>query len=224
MPAGGGPRSACWLGPSGIWRPIASENCCTQTGDRRTPTRLRYIAGFDSGHRPARATSRGSVRVARPILGYRPDEMIGHSATEFICPDDLESTRNEMRLARRGRITRNFETRYLHKDGQCSDARLDGRLVGTCAATFLRRPRYDRAETRRRQVREQRTLLDAALQNMSQGLCMFDANGCVVLIQRALQGLIGRFRPNSCRVFHCSISSGIAAHGRFCRRPREILR
>jgi len=51
------------------------------------------------------------------ILAYRPDEMIGHSAVDFIHPDDIESTRNEMRLARRGRQMRNFETRYMHKDG-----------------------------------------------------------------------------------------------------------
>ena len=44
--------------------------------------------------------------------------MIGHSAVEFIHPDDLESTRNEMRSARRGRQMRNFETRYVHKDGR----------------------------------------------------------------------------------------------------------
>ena len=53
-----------------------------------------------------------------PILGRRPDEMIGHTAVEFIHPDDLDSTRNEMRLARRGRQMRNFETRYVHKDGR----------------------------------------------------------------------------------------------------------
>jgi PAS domain S-box-containing protein len=51
------------------------------------------------------------------ILGYRPEEMIGHSATEFIHPDDLESTRQEMRSAQRGYLMRNFETRYVHKDG-----------------------------------------------------------------------------------------------------------
>jgi PAS domain S-box-containing protein len=52
------------------------------------------------------------------ILGYRPDEMIGRTAMEFIHPDDLDSTRNEMRLARRGHQMRNFETRYVHKDGR----------------------------------------------------------------------------------------------------------
>jgi PAS domain S-box-containing protein len=51
------------------------------------------------------------------ILGYRPEEMIGHSAVDFIHPDDLESTRQEMRSARRGLQVRNFEARYPHKDG-----------------------------------------------------------------------------------------------------------
>jgi PAS domain S-box-containing protein len=54
---------------------------------------------------------------ATTILGYRPEEMIGRIGTEFIYPDDLERTRSEMRQARRGRLTRNFETRYVHKKG-----------------------------------------------------------------------------------------------------------
>jgi PAS domain S-box-containing protein len=52
------------------------------------------------------------------ILGYRPDEMIGRSAVQFIHPDDLDSTREEMRSARRGRQMHNFEARYIHKDEQ----------------------------------------------------------------------------------------------------------
>ena len=51
------------------------------------------------------------------ILGIKPEEMIGHSAMEFIHPEDLESTREEMRSARRGHLMRNFETRYMHRDG-----------------------------------------------------------------------------------------------------------
>ena len=61
------------------------------------------------------------VRVSpssNAILGYRPEEMIGHSAVEFIHHDDLEATRNEMRSARRGQETRNFNTRYRHEDGR----------------------------------------------------------------------------------------------------------
>src|SRR5437868_128622 len=52
------------------------------------------------------------------ILGYQPSDMIGHSAIEFIHPDDLEHTRREMRAARRGQSKRNFETRYVNKEGK----------------------------------------------------------------------------------------------------------
>jgi PAS domain S-box-containing protein len=52
------------------------------------------------------------------ILGYQPSDMIGHSAVEFIHPEDLEHTRREMRAARRGQSKRSFETRYLSKDGK----------------------------------------------------------------------------------------------------------
>ncbi len=52
------------------------------------------------------------------ILGYRPEEMIGHSGIDFIHPDDLDSTREEMRAGRRGQQIRNFDARYVHKDGR----------------------------------------------------------------------------------------------------------
>jgi PAS domain S-box-containing protein len=51
------------------------------------------------------------------ILGYRPEEMIGRSAIDFLHPDDLESTRREVSSSRDGQLMRNFETRYVHKDG-----------------------------------------------------------------------------------------------------------
>jgi PAS domain S-box-containing protein len=61
------------------------------------------------------------VRVspsAVAILGYDPSEMLGRSAKDFLYPPDLENTRNEMRQARRGRARRNFECRYIHKNGR----------------------------------------------------------------------------------------------------------
>ncbi|QPF94171.1 PAS domain S-box protein [Bradyrhizobium commune] len=53
----------------------------------------------------------------KDILGFSPDDMIGHSATDFIHPEDLENTRSEMRAARRGQTKRSFEARYYHYDG-----------------------------------------------------------------------------------------------------------
>jgi PAS domain S-box-containing protein len=55
---------------------------------------------------------------AEAILGYEPDELTGQSAVKLLYPDDLANTRNEMRLARRGRTMRNFDCRYVRKDGR----------------------------------------------------------------------------------------------------------
>jgi PAS domain S-box-containing protein len=63
---------------------------------------------------------------AMTILGYEPAAMIGHSAVDFIHADDLESTREEMRAARRGRLMRNFEARFVHRDGQAVTLTLMG--------------------------------------------------------------------------------------------------
>ena len=52
------------------------------------------------------------------ILGYRPEEMTGRVGSEFIYPQDLDHARENMRQARRGRQTRTFEARYVHKTGR----------------------------------------------------------------------------------------------------------
>lgn len=52
------------------------------------------------------------------ILGYRPDEMVGHNGIEFVHLDDLENSRLETRAARRGGRPRISDTRCIHKDGR----------------------------------------------------------------------------------------------------------
>jgi PAS domain S-box-containing protein len=65
--------------------------------------------------------SRGKVVQVSPscesILGYRPDEVIGHSGAEFIHPDDMETWHAEMRAERRGDRPSMSDTRIFHKDG-----------------------------------------------------------------------------------------------------------
>ncbi|QAU36655.1 PAS domain S-box protein [Bradyrhizobium guangdongense] len=66
--------------------------------------------------------SRGEIVQISPssetILGYRPDEMIGHSGVEFIHPSHLEHSREEMRELKRGGHPKLADTRCLHKDGR----------------------------------------------------------------------------------------------------------
>jgi PAS domain S-box-containing protein len=52
------------------------------------------------------------------ILGYRPEEMIGHSGIEFIHPDDLEKSQQETRALRRGQRPQISDTHCIHKDGR----------------------------------------------------------------------------------------------------------
>ena len=63
------------------------------------------------------------------ILGYLPHEMIGHSAVDFIHSDDLDNTREEMRAARRGQRTRNFEFAIRPQGRAHREAVVDGGMV-----------------------------------------------------------------------------------------------
>ncbi|UVO29621.1 PAS domain S-box protein [Bradyrhizobium arachidis] len=66
--------------------------------------------------------TRGSIAQMSPsseaILGYRPEEMVGRSGADFIHPDHLERSREEMRALRRGERPKLADTRCLHKDGR----------------------------------------------------------------------------------------------------------
>jgi PAS domain S-box-containing protein len=66
--------------------------------------------------------SKGMVVQISPsseaILGYLPEEMIGRNAADFIYPDELERSRQELREARNGKRIQNCDFRYRHKDGR----------------------------------------------------------------------------------------------------------
>lgn len=60
------------------------------------------------------------IRVSpcsKAILGYVPEEMVGHNGMEFVYPDDLESVKQMMRDQRIHGVTRHFDCRYLSKSG-----------------------------------------------------------------------------------------------------------
>ena len=64
----------------------------------------------------------GSILRVSPsceaIVGYGPKELVGRNGAEFVYPGDIEAARAEIRIARRGQQRRNFETRWVHRDGR----------------------------------------------------------------------------------------------------------
>ena len=56
-------------------------------------------------------------RACESLWGHRPEELVGRSYLEVVHPEDRERTTAIAASVRRGQPAREFENRYLHKDG-----------------------------------------------------------------------------------------------------------
>ncbi|KAB7884470.1 transporter substrate-binding domain-containing protein [Poseidonibacter ostreae] len=67
------------------------------------------------------STTKGIIKelnnASKIILGYENDELIGKKFLDFVHPDDIESTVEEMSKLSLGKNVYFFENRYIHKDG-----------------------------------------------------------------------------------------------------------
>jgi PAS domain S-box-containing protein len=110
--------SGAIIGASNTVRDITESRRTQQALRQQTEERRRI---FESSQDLIMVTDPKGILVqvspsSEAILGYLPEEMIGHSAIDFIHGDDLDNTREQMRAARRGQHSRNFDSRYVHKD------------------------------------------------------------------------------------------------------------
>jgi PAS domain S-box-containing protein len=126
------------------------------------------------------------------ILGYQPDEMIGHSGADFIYEADLEATRNEMRLARKGRQTRNFETRYVHKDGRTVSLAWSGVWSEPEQKHFFFGRDMTERNAAEQKLEKARAFFDAIIESLPAMLLVRTAaDGKVVLVNSAAEQLLG---------------------------------
>ncbi|MGH6752558.1 MAG: PAS domain S-box protein, partial [Bradyrhizobium sp.] len=112
--------SGAIIGISNVARDITDRNT-TRLALRQQTEELRRV--FEASQDLIMVLdSRGSVVQISPscltILGYRPAEMIGRSGVDFIHPDHLERSREEMRALRRGQRPTIADTRCIHKSGR----------------------------------------------------------------------------------------------------------
>ncbi|MGJ4927556.1 PAS domain S-box protein [Bradyrhizobium sp. HKCCYLS2038] len=108
------------IGASKIARDITESRRTEQALRQQTEERRRI---FESSQDLILITDRTGVLVqvspsVEAILGYAPAEMIGRSCADFIHPDDLAKSREELRASRQGLRALYSDSRYIHKDGR----------------------------------------------------------------------------------------------------------
>ena len=119
-----------------------------------------------------------------PIVGYAPDEMIGRNAGTFLHPDDVNGSRKEMRKARRGGIIRNFECRYIGKDGRTVMLAWTGLWSEPDQLYFF----FGRDMTEQKLLEEKFQL---AVESSPSGMIMLDAGGKIFLVNAETEKLFG---------------------------------
>jgi PAS domain S-box-containing protein len=121
---------------------------------------------------------------AKDILGYAPDDMVGHNAIDFIHPGDLHDVRNEMRMARSGRAMRNFECRYLHRDGRIVTLTWTGMWSEPVQKHF-----FSGRDMTEQKVAEAKFRL--AVDASPIGIIMTDGSGAIVLANAETERMFG---------------------------------
>jgi PAS domain S-box-containing protein len=158
--------------------------------------------------------------ACRTLLGYEPEELIGHSAYEFIHPDDRDSVhRNHLSILADSE-TRTVIFRVVRRPG-------DAIWFETSART-IRDPETDevveiqcasRDVTARKEaeiaLRESREMLQAVLDNTTAVIYVKDEQGRYVLVNRRFETLFNLPR-------HWII--GKTDYDLYPREPAEILR
>ena len=82
---------------------------------------------------------------SRGILDYAPEELIGRNLASFVHTQDIDALRAEMRVSRH-KPTRNFETRFVHKNGALITLTWNGTWSEGTRRALPDRPRHDRSQ------------------------------------------------------------------------------
>jgi PAS domain S-box-containing protein len=137
------------------------------------------------------------VRVspsARAILGYEANEMIARNGSDFVYFDDLDAVRDEMRMARRGKLTRHFDTRYLHKDGRVVALAWSGVWSEPEQRHFFIGRDMTESRKAREALRESEQMALGIIDTAIDGFIQFDAAGIVLDWNRQSETMFGRAR------------------------------
>jgi len=128
------------------------------------------------------------------IVGYLPFEMIGRNGREFLHPDDLDATREQMRQARRGGLPCNFDCRYIHKSGRIVSLEWIGMWVQDEARYVF--VGHDVTERNRLQqeLRASERRFQRVVEAAPNALVMIGGDGAIEMVNAQAERIFGRSR------------------------------
>lgn len=153
------------------------------------------------------------------VLGYHLDELVGHSLFEFVHPDDVIATQEQVERSVQGDAIRGFENRYRCKDGGYKW------LSWTSVTHHLENRTYfvarDVTAMKQDQERfvEAKRQLQAIMDNSTAMISVKDSNGQYILVNKQFEILFG-MKPEDIvgktdvDIFDREISRPLRAHDR----------
>ncbi|MEO6848424.1 MAG: PAS domain S-box protein, partial [Chthoniobacterales bacterium] len=121
------------------------------------------------------------------MLGYRPAELLGEPFINFVYPADVEDTQDVAEAVMQGRPTKDFENRYVRKDGT---------LVSIMWSAFWSKEdnmliAVARDITERKRNEEALLLRERALGEVSQGVLICDENRLIIYANSSFTSITG---------------------------------
>ncbi|MGE5157263.1 MAG: PAS domain S-box protein [Gemmatimonas sp.] len=114
------------------------------------------------------------------ILGFKPEEMIGHSSSEFIHQDDLALTQAEMGDARSGARPRISDMRMIHKDGRAVSLSWLGTWSEPVKRYFFVGRDMTESRLAQESLRESEQLARNIIETALDAFVQIDESGCIL--------------------------------------------
>ncbi len=144
------------------------------------PLNLNLVAGFDG--KIHRVNSAWEL-----FLGYKKDEILKADFFDFIHPDDISITIEEMEKLGKGITTLHFENRYRHKNGEYR--KLAWSAISSLDENLIYAVAFDITE--KQQAEEQMRFLSAITENMHDSIVVTDLEGHITYINKGAEKLYG---------------------------------
>lgn len=153
------------------------------------------------------------------MLGYSPAELVGRPFMDFVHPDDHDATSHEAEVIMRGHRTRDFQNRYIHRDGRTVHLLWSAAWSNPDALMIA----VARDMTEHRRSTEALRLREQALGQVSQGVLITDENHHIIYTNASFSSITG-YSPEDAMGRNCRFLQGPATDPATLEKIRTRLR